>query len=405
MKSYIPERMNNMTEKLYYKNPILFEWETEISEVLPFGDHWLVKLKETAFYPEGGGQPADQGLIGEAEVFDVRKQGEEIIHFVDKRPFGRRVHCRVNKNRRIDFTQHHTGQHLLSAVILAMYNIPTVSFHLSPESATIDIDIPELDDEQLRLAEERVNELIFEDRKVHIFYIDESEIPRYQLPKVPTGHKTLRIVEIEGVEYNACGGTHVKRLGELGMLKLLKTEKIRGMTRLYFICGKRLLNDYGEKLALLQKAAAPLSTSPNQLPDVIQKIIEDNKEQARKYQQLFQEHVNVIAQQLLNDAPEGFVAEMFDSFNMKELNILASNIIENGGKIILFGSKTERKVFLTRGDSSNFHCGSFIKEHAKQFEGKGGGSENKAQAVFPNDNTLNEFFNFAQRKLFIFDPN
>lgn len=399
MKSYIPERMINMTEKLYYTNPSLFEWETEITEIVPSGDLWLVKLKETAFYPEGGGQPADLGIIGEANVLDVQKQGDDVIHFVDKEPSERKVHCRVNKERRIDFTQHHTGQHLLSAVLLDMYNAPTVSFHLSPETATIDIDIHELDEEKLRKAEERVNDLILENRKVHIFYIDESEVSRYNLRKIPTGHKTLRIVEIEGVEYNACGGTHLQSLGEIGMLKLLKTEKIRGITRLYFICGRRLLRDYGEKLALLQAASIPLSTSPNQLPDVIQKLLDENKEQSRKYNQIFQEHANIIATKLLKDAPEGFVTAIFDSYNMKELNLLASIIIEAGGKLTLFGSKVEGKVLLASVNSSNFHCGKFIKEHANKFDGKGGGSNNKAQAVFPNVETLKQFFNFAKSEI------
>jgi len=392
--------MMTLTEKLYYQNPDLFEWETEITEVKQSGNIYEVKLKETAFYPEGGGQPFDLGTIGNAKVLNVQKIGEEdIIHYVDTHPGEGKVFCKIDPERRIDFTQHHSGQHLLSAVLFDLFDAPTVSFHLSPDTATVDLAIHGLDEEKLQLAENRVNQLIYENRKVNIFYIDESELPKYPLRKIPPGHKVYRIVEIEGVEYNACGGTHVKSLGEIGFMKLLKTEKVKDLTRLYFICGKRLIQDYGLKLSYLQAASIPLSASYQQLPVLIQKLLDENQLLSRKYSQLFEEHAKLIAERYVQIQGKPFISEIFGSYTMKELYILASILINMGVKVVLLASKVERKIFLAKAENLDFHCGNLIKDHVKDFSGKGGGDHKKAQAAFSTELEMENFFSFLQNTI------
>lgn len=379
-------------EKLYYTTPTVYSWTTEILDIFQIDKQVKVILKETAFYPEGGGQPCDLGTIDGIEVLNVQKEGDVVIHFLKDIPKNKTVQCHVDRSRRLDFTQHHSGQHLLSATILELYNIPTVSFHLSLDSATIDIDTTGLTDEQLATIEDKVNSLVFENRKVNIFNIPVHEVERYSLRKIPPGHEVLRIVEIEGIEYNACGGTHVKSTAEIGLLKLLKTEKNKGQVRLYFICGKRLLNNYSDKLRTVNNIAKMLTTSVQNVEKQLDKVIFETTEIARKSASLFDEYSNLIVSKLIEKQSGTVIFGVFDQFTMKELTILSRKIIDHSRKIALVASKLENRILLTHNGEAPLHCGSIIKEHINGFSGKGGGDAKKAQAVFSTPEDLERFY-------------
>lgn len=195
-----------MTKKLYYDSAYLNEWSTTISGTVEREDGIYVTLAETAFYPHGGGQPCDTGYIGEFPVLDVVLEDNEVLHKVAQLPDRAEVNCRLDWSRRFDHMQQHSGQHLLSAVFRDLYQALTLSFHLGSDYATIDIGVPELSAAQMAEAEQEVNRQIYLNRSITSYFVTSEEMARLPLVKLPKVTEDIRIVEIEGVEHNACGG-------------------------------------------------------------------------------------------------------------------------------------------------------------------------------------------------------
>ncbi|MES2392995.1 MAG: alanyl-tRNA editing protein, partial [Acidobacteriota bacterium] len=251
-----------VAERLYYDSGAL-EFEAVVADIRldsrgDAGSLWQVALDRTAFYPEGGGQPWDTGTLTavspsgarlEVEVERVEEdESGEVWHFVRK-PLveGTAVTGRVNAERRMDHAQQHTGQHLLSAVFLGEVGARTVSFHLGAESSTIDLvlrdGVERLSDAELVGVEGEVNRLIYADRAMRPGWVEAEEaramLERGELRKLPERVGRMRIVEMEGVEFNACGGTHVASTGAIGGLMLRKVEKAKQGWRVEFVCGLR----------------------------------------------------------------------------------------------------------------------------------------------------------------------
>ncbi len=240
-----------MTEALYYLDPRLADFEARVVAVDEGGGVFRVELDRTAFYPEGGGQPADRGTIGGIAVTDVQKQGDRILHTLAQRiaglaqrPAGETLAGRVDWPRRWDYMQQHTGQHLLSNALLAACKAQTVSVHLGEQVSTIELDAGTLSDADLERAEERAAELIAADLPVTARWVDEQELAHLALRR-PTARKgRLRLVEIGGVDRVACGGLHVARTAEVQLVRLSKVERIRGRMRTHWKIGRRALLDY-----------------------------------------------------------------------------------------------------------------------------------------------------------------
>jgi alanyl-tRNA synthetase len=384
-----------MTEKLFYTDPKVFEWDAGVTSAVFRDGLWHVTLDRTAFYPEGGGQPCDMGSIGGKEVIHVMKEGEEVIHILKEKPERERVHCQIDGIRRIIHTQHHSGQHLLSAVCLKLYRAKTLSIHLSMHSATVELDVPSLSEEQLETIEDEANRLIHDGRKINIFFINRKDAGRYGLDKMPDGIERLRIVEIEGVEYNACAGTHVRSTSEIGPLKILKTERVRGHIRLHFICGVRLFQDYKEKLALLKDLFGKLAADQETVLQKIEKMKMELKETGQKYNALFDEYAELLTDRIIAGQKGHLAAIIFHDKTMKELSVITHKLLQKGMKAAVLGTSLENKIILSRNGELDIDCGSIIKQYAPDFSGKGGGTPSKAQAQFPDSDKLNEFFRFV----------
>lgn len=205
-----------MTKKLYYDSAYIQEWSTVITSAIEREDGSYVTLAETTFYPHGGGQPCDTGTIGGIAVLDVVLEDQEVLHKVAQLPGQTEVDCAIDWSRRFDHMQQHSGQHLLSAVFRELYQALTQSFHLGSDYATIDLDLPELSAAQLAEAEQEVNRQIYLNRAITSYFVTAEEMAKLPLVKLPKVTEDIRIVEIEGVEHNACGGTHVSSTGRLG---------------------------------------------------------------------------------------------------------------------------------------------------------------------------------------------
>jgi alanyl-tRNA synthetase len=310
-----------IAQRLYYDSPVL-EFTAQITDIRLVSKEpnaapdsaqlWQVALDRTAFYPEGGGQPWDTGLLiatapsGATLEIPVERVEEdehgEVWHHVRK-PLttGTEITGAIDAARRTDHEQQHSGQHLLSAVFLRKLNARTVSFHLGAESSTIDLALPEgpdknqakLSDEDLRRVEETANEIIYENRPLLTHWVErplaEAMLARGDLRKLPPLEGPFRIVQMQGIEFNACGGTHVATTGAIGVILLRRVEKVRQGWRVEFVCGLRAIRSARRDYTLLDTVARTLTVSRTDVPTRVEKLLEDRKASAKEAKKLTQE--------------------------------------------------------------------------------------------------------------------
>ena len=215
------------TQRLYYNDSYLTRFEAQILEVKPAGPGFHVYLDRTAFYPTSGGQPNDVGGIASTAVLDVVDEGDRIAHVADSEVPPGPASCQIDWARRFDHMQQHTGQHLLSAVFVELLGCPTVSFHLGSETSTIDLAAPEITATQIEAAETRANALGFENRPVAVRFYSPEEAVSIGLRKPSDRTDETRVIEIEGIDRSACGGTHVRATGEIGPILIRRLDRVR----------------------------------------------------------------------------------------------------------------------------------------------------------------------------------
>lgn len=278
-----------MSQALYYENPYQTEFEARIVRTEPAkkGAIWA-ELDRTCFYPEGGGQPADRGWINDIPVRDVKKQDGRILHLLPEDPRGRdgatgdaeavTVQGRVDWDMRHDYMQQHTGQHLISGAMMAVGGYETVSVHQGEEYTTVEFSAADIPREDLERAEARVNDVVGENRAVRTFYADSRETDSLGLRRPPKLSGRIRIVEIQDFDRVACGGVHCGRTGEVGIVKLTGTERIRGNVRTIWKIGDRALADYRLKTRVVNSLVDTFSAKPHELPERAAKLEEHLKQ-------------------------------------------------------------------------------------------------------------------------------
>jgi alanyl-tRNA synthetase len=311
------QTIHTTAQRLYYDSPIL-EFTAHITDIhlvakdpnapADTSQLWQVALDRTAFYPEGGGQPWDTGLLiatapsGTTLQIPVERVEEdesgEVWHYVRK-PLveGTEITGVVDPARRTDHEQQHSGQHLLSAVFLRELNARTVSFHLGAESSTIDLALPEgiqqLSPEDLARGEETANRIIYENRPLLTHWVErplaEQMLARGDLRKLPPLEGPFRIVQMQGIEFNACGGTHVQTTGAIGSILLRRVEKVRNGWRVEFVCGLRAIRSARRDYTLLDTVARTLTVSRTDVPSRVEKLLEDRKASAKEIKKLTSE--------------------------------------------------------------------------------------------------------------------
>ena len=257
-----------MTERLYYRDCYLQEFRARVLETTGGGRR--VYLDQTAFYPTSGGQPFDTGTLGGANVIEVIDEEDRVAHVLDAPIATGEITAQIDWPRRFDHMQHHSGQHLLSAVLEDLFKIPTVSFHLGADVCTIDVAAPSLTADRIDQAEARCAEIVGEARPLAITFEDAAANLGLRKESQRTG--TLRVVAIQGVDRSACGGTHVRTTAEIGLVLIRKTEKIRGNTRLEFVCGLRALRQARADFRTLQELSRQLSAPAAETPGLVSEI-------------------------------------------------------------------------------------------------------------------------------------
>ena len=267
------------TEKLYYQDAYLREFTAQVISKTTLADgNFAVVLDRTAFYPEGGGQPCDLGTLNAAVVIDVRTINDEIVHTTVGDPGDGLLTGRLDWQRRFDHMQQHSGEHILSGILLANYQAENVGFHLSPASCQIDVTLPSLTAEQANSIEDAANAAIFANLPVEGKFVEQTDLAAYRLRKEPGKEfAQIRLVSVEDCDCCPCGGTHVSRTGEVGLLKIRSWEKRKQNIRLDFVCGGRALADYRQKhelsRALSSRFSAPVEGTLAAVERTLEKLM------------------------------------------------------------------------------------------------------------------------------------
>jgi alanyl-tRNA synthetase len=281
------------TEKLYLTDPCLVAFQARVLECGRSGDgRPSVILDRTCFFPESGGQTADTGTIADFTVVDVQEAGEDgVVHYVEpdagvpESLSGSEVSCLVDEKRRFDHMQQHTGQHLLSRAFIEVGGLHTVSFHMGEETCTIDLEGSGFDAGVVRRAEQLANDTIVKNLPVAVrtMPVDQArDLAGAELRRaIPEGVTEARLVEVEGFDVIPCCGTHVAATGELGVAKVVKSEKVKGWQRVYFKVGQRAVRDYAGKHDIVQTLGNRLTTSSADIAARVDKLVAEGQ-QARK---------------------------------------------------------------------------------------------------------------------------
>jgi len=263
-----------MTEKLYYEDAYLHEFSALVTACEAGKDGFLIELDRTAFFPEGGGQPADTGRIGEAVIRDVHEKNGRIWHYADRAlEVGETVACAIDFEQRRRRMQNHSGEHVFSGTIHRLYGRNNVGFHMGADCMTVDFD-GELTEEQLKRAETLANEAVRENLPIRVFFPAREELGRLSYRSKKELEGAVRLVEIPGVDLCACCAPHVCQTGEIGLIKLLSAERHRGGVRLELLCGLDALEDYRRRQAESGAVSRLLSVPKEQIARAVERQLE-----------------------------------------------------------------------------------------------------------------------------------
>jgi alanyl-tRNA synthetase len=380
-----------MAVRLYRGDSFLWRFNAHVRERLTYEGYPAVTLDQTAFYPTSGGQPFDLGTLNGAPVIDVIERDDgEIVHLLQGPCEGDVVQGEIDSARRIDHMQQHSGQHVLSQAFVNKGGLDTVAVHIGADDCTIDLPTPRLAAEIVDRAEDEANRVIFEDRAVIVKELTDAEVARLPLRKAPKVTGQIRIVEVEGYDWSACGGTHVRSSGQIGMIKITRAEKRSDVTRITFRCGGRALIDY----RALNNMAASLSETFSMARADILPAIDRLREEARAARkELAGAQTRLMeyeAQELLRARGDGrrVIARAFDGRDANVLRLMAKLLTVEPGMVALLGGYSGGRAFLcfARSAGATADMAALLRGALAALNApgaKGGGSPEFAQGSGP----------------------
>ena len=401
----------NATERLYYGDSRLVEFDATVIGVSERDDGQIaVEIDRTAFYPTGGGQPNDTGTLGEARVVDcIDAKDDGVLHVIQGPvpEIGDPIHGKVDWQRRLDHLQQHTGQHILSAAFVGLFDAPTHSFRVLEHECEIDVALDNPTDERIEQAVDLANQIIWENRSMIIRQVTSDEAAALPLRKEPSREGELRVIEIDDFDLTPCGGTHARSTGEVGMIAVRSWERAKGLTRIQFMAGMRALADYRRANRTARDVAALFSAGREDSPTLVGRLVEANKNIRRRVSQLEEVACRVEAEELLGgigyrtacvservsddqSAPR-IIARVFDARDADSLKQLALALIAHPNTIALLGScdsDAARLVFARSSDATG-DMNTLMREACATIDGRGGGRPDMAQGGGKNVGALN----------------
>lgn len=400
------------TERLYYSDSRLLEFDARVVGVNQRDDGAIsVRLDRTAFYPTGGGQPNDTGTLGEARVIDcIDAEADGVLHVIQgpAPEVGDQVHGKIDRLRRLDHMQQHTGQHILSAAFVKLFDAPTRSFRVLEHECEIDVALDNPADEKIEQAVDLANQIIWEARPIQIRQVQSEEAAALPLRKEPAREGELRLIQIEDFDLTPCGGTHARSTGEVGVIAVRSWERAKGLARIQFMAGLRVVADYRKANRTAHEVAELFSAGREDSPALVSKLIEENKQLARRVRELDAIACRVEAEEMLRgsspnvreDAPT-VITKIFIGRDADSLKHLALALIAYPNIVALLSSRdgdTARLVFARSSDASG-DMNALMRKACELIDGRGGGKPDMAQGGGRNVASLDEALEVASRQL------
>jgi alanyl-tRNA synthetase len=401
------------TERLYYDDAFAREFTAHVLSCAPTSSAtwetetaswWRVKLDRTAFYPTSGGQPHDTGQLGDARVVNVLDEEDEVIHLVDKPIAIGSVQGIIDWERRFDHMQQHTGQHVLSAVFHSRFAFPTISFHLGSDICTIDVRGREPTREILDSAMAAANDVVYADRAVNVRYGTAEELAAAGVRKTVERSGTLRAIEIESLELQPCGGTHVQRTGQIGMILVRGVSRIRQDWRVEFACGRRAERLARHDFATLHAVAQALNCSPQEAVSAAERVASERDAHFKSARASIQRLAEMDARASLQDFPVGadglrIVAKLLDSDSPEYAQAFARETAQTENTVALLVHSESGQIFFSQHPTAKKDMNALLNESLKQVAGKGGGSRDSARGRLADPQRAPELLTFAATAL------
>jgi len=375
------------TQQLYFDNSLALEFTAQVTESrLLDGGRFGIVLPHTYFYPTSGGQEHDTGTIGEAKVLDVYKENGDILHIVDKSLAPGEYPACIDRARRIRAMQHHTAQHILSASFLEVAGIESISANINGNSpSTIDLDVGEVSSEILRQAEEFANGIFFENRIVKSYYVTDADVEGIPFRKPPKVSGRIRVVEVDGFDYTPCGGTHCPNTGMVGLLKIVRTERVNQKQRVHFVAGYQALEYFQQVQFAAQGAALLLDSGLEGVVVAVERLQEQLKQTQHELDSLRGVVLGVEAKKLIGSAEVvgdlRLVTALFENRPASELRTLADKLRREPGMVAVLAVFDGAKLSMVAAssDDAKVDARELLNNHLAPIGGRGGGNPNLAQ--------------------------
>jgi alanyl-tRNA synthetase len=389
------------TERLYYHDSRLLEFDARVIDLSERDDGAIaVTLDRTAFYPTGGGQPNDTGTLGDARVVDcIDAESDGVLHVIQgpAPEVGDSVHGHVDWRRRLDHMQQHTGQHILSAAFVKLFDAPTHSFRVLEHECEIDVALDNPSDEKIEQAVDLANQIIWEARPIEIQEVTSEAAAALPLRKEPAREGDLRVIEIADFDLTPCGGTHAKSTGEVGVIAVRSWERAKGLARIQFMAGMRVVGDYRKANRTAFDVAALFSAGREDSPGLVAKLIDENKKLTRRVRELDEIASRVEAEEMLRahattSGSTTIITRVFDDRSADSLKHLALALIARSNVIALLGSRegdTARLVFARSAETTG-DMNALMRKACEIIDGRGGGKPDVAQGGGKNVAALDE---------------
>lgn len=375
-----------MTERLYYRNPELLEFEATITGRGRHEGKWYTVTDRSAFYPTSGGQLHDTGTLGGVEVEDVIETEEgDVWHITSQSvgAIGGPVRGIIDARRRLDNRQKHTAQHILSHASNHLYGYETVSVHLGEEYGAVELKTSVFREEEMAAIEARANDVVQACYPVETLFVDANDAESLPLRRPASREGTLRIIKVGDLDYSACGGTHCTNTGQVALVKILSVEKMRGHALLKFLAGRQALADYVLKHAVAGSVAEQLTCHVGDLPDRVARLTHENRGQRQTIADLQRQLIPVWAEELsvrveaVGDV--SLVWERRDALDMRTAGSLAGQVAARTGAVV--GLVVGDRLVLASPPDSVVHCGNLARKLCDLGGLRGGGGPNQAQVA------------------------
>ena len=377
------------TVKGYHRDAYRTEFNANVIRTTCIDGRRGVALDHTLFYPTSGGQPHDTGTLQGMPVIDVIQQDQGIIHILGRGSPSGSVTGRIDWHRRFDHMQQHTGQHILSQAFLQILDAETVGFHLGDTMSTLDLTVSALNWEAVHHVENEANRVVFQNLPVRIHEVPKENLQQFPLRKLPVVKGQVRIIEIKNYDWSACGGTHVRATGEIGLIAIHRFERFKQGSRVTFFCGHRALKLLQKKTELLKTASQRLTSSEDGLIAGIDKLFMQQKQLKKCEKALLIHEADARFRKSQDTGVFHFVHNIFTNREPKSVQALCRQITENPKTVCLFGIRGQRAmIILGQSEDGPLDLARLAKLISRRLDGKGGGNSRQIQVSGTNPDLL-----------------